>query len=71
MLTSSQMADLRDLAERSLILELARTEDALRGSPSTWAHADPRPVRERSAVLSYQQLIIAELRRRRRAPAMA
>ena len=70
MLASSQRADLHTLAERNLILELARTEDALRGGPSPSTRPDRRPVRERSALLSYQGRIIAELRRRRRTPAM-
>jgi hypothetical protein len=70
MLTSSQMADLRALAERSLLLELARTEDALRGGPSPSTRPERRPVRERSALLAYQQRLITELRRRRHAPAM-
>lgn len=66
MLASSLVPDLRALPERSLILELARTEDALRPVPSPGPATEVKTqAQSRFAIISYQQRIIAELRRRR------
>lgn len=67
MIASTLVSDLRALPERSLILELARTEDALRGTPPPHLGCDSTTgnLRDRFAVLSYQQRIVAELHRRR------